>query len=115
MPVLDVPTAESPGTVAGRSGARVRRSLLAVLVLRRDGTEIDVGGPASSVCTLGRILVGAGVVRGMERDINPNRISGAYFHARPKTRCLRPFPAEQVSPQHHFSPSSRDSFAWFLR
>jgi hypothetical protein len=82
-----------------------------------DGTEIYVGGPALSVCTLGAILKDAGAVRGMELDINPNWVSGAYFHQRPHAPAqgFRLFPDEQVSPQHYFSPSSRDWYAWSLR
>ncbi len=81
------------------------------------GAEVYVGGPALSVCTLGRILQDAGVVRGMELDINPNWVSGTYFHDRPNgpPAGFRLFPAEQVAPQHYFSPSSRDWFAWYLR
>ncbi|HTK63960.1 MAG TPA: hypothetical protein VL595_16350 [Pseudonocardia sp.] len=81
------------------------------------GAEIYVGGPALSVCTLGRILADAGVVRGMELDINPNWVSGTYFHDRPKgpARGYRLFPAEKVAPQHYFTPSSRDWYAWYLR
>ena len=81
------------------------------------GVEVYVGGPALSVCTLGRILADAGVVRGMELDINPNWVSGTYFHDRAKgpARGYRLFPAEQVAPQHYFVPSSRDWYAWFLR
>ena len=44
------------------------------------GVEVYAAGPALSVCTLGRILQDAGVVRGMELDINPDWVSGAYFH-----------------------------------
>ena len=36
-----------------------------------DGHEIYVAGPALSVCGLGHVLADAGVVRGMELDINP--------------------------------------------
>jgi hypothetical protein len=81
------------------------------------GAEIYVGGPALSVCTLGRILQDAGVVRGMELDINPAWISGTYFHAPPHgvPTGYRLYPAEQVSPQHYFTPSSRDWYAWYLR
>ena len=49
----------------------------------RNGVEVYVAGPALSVCTLGRILQDAGVVRGMELDINPDWVSGAYFHPHP--------------------------------
>jgi hypothetical protein len=81
------------------------------------GAEIYVGGPALSVCTLGRILQDAGVVRGMELDINPAWISGTYFHDPPHgvPTGYRLYPAEQVSPQHYFTPSSRDWYAWYIR
>jgi hypothetical protein len=82
-----------------------------------DGTEVYVGGPALSVCTLGRILADAGVVRGMELDINPGWVSGAYFHDHPvgAPTGFALFPAEQVPPNHYLSPSSRDWFSWELR
>jgi hypothetical protein len=81
------------------------------------GVEVYAGGPALSVCTLGRILQDAGVVRGMELDINPNWVSGTYFHDRPggPPQGFRLFPAEQVPPQHYLASSSRDWFAWYLR
>jgi hypothetical protein len=81
------------------------------------GAEVYVGGPALSVCTLGRILQDAGVVRGMELDINPNWVSGTYFHdqAHGAPTGYRLFPAEQVSPQHYLTPSSRDWYAWYIR
>ncbi len=81
------------------------------------GAEVYVGGPALSVCTLGRILQDAGVVRGMELDINPNWVSGTYFHDRPggPPQGFRLFPAEQVPPQHYLTPSSRDWFAGYVR
>lgn len=81
------------------------------------GAMIYVGGPALSVCSLGRILQDAGVVRGMELDINPTWVSGAYFHTLPngKPKGFKLFPDERVDPKHYFSPSSRDWFAWYLR
>ena len=82
-----------------------------------DGMEIYVGGPSLSVCTLGRILVGAGVVRGMELDINPNWVSGAYFHDSPDgpPSGFRLFPGERVAAAHYLTASSRDWFSWSLR
>ncbi|HWE89408.1 MAG TPA: phosphodiester glycosidase family protein [Pseudonocardiaceae bacterium] len=81
-----------------------------------DGAEVYVGGPALSVCTLGNILRAAGVVRGMELDINPDWISGAYFHTTPTgARGYRLYPGQKVPPQHYLSPSSRDWYAWFAR
>jgi hypothetical protein len=81
------------------------------------GAEIYVGGPALSVCNLGMILKAGGVVRGMELDINPNWVSGAYF--RPildgPPHAFRLFPGERVAPEHYFSPSSRDWYAFYAR
>jgi hypothetical protein len=81
------------------------------------GVEVYVAGPALSVCTLGRILQDAGVVRGMELDINPDWVSGAYFHSQPSglPQGFKLFPDEKVSPRRYFQPSSRDWFAWFTR
>lgn len=82
-----------------------------------DGTEVYVAGPALSVCTLGRLLADAGVVRGMELDINPAWVSGTYFHDRPghAPQGFPLFPAEQVPPTHYLTPTMRDWFAWYLR
>lgn len=81
------------------------------------GAEVYVGGPALSVCTLGRILADAGVVRGMELDINPGWVTGAYFHDNPvgAPTGFALFPAEKVGPTHYLSPSSRDWYSWVLR
>ena len=81
------------------------------------GVEVYVGGPALSVCTLGRILADAGVQRGLELDINPHWVSGTYFHPRPggPPQGFSLFPAEQVAPTHYLIPTPRDWFAWFLR
>jgi hypothetical protein len=81
------------------------------------GAEIYVGGPALSVCNLGMILQASGVVRGMELDINPNWVSGAYFHPTPDgpPRGFRLFPGERVAPEHYLSPSSRDWYAFYAR
>ena len=81
------------------------------------GAEIYVGGPSLSVCSLGTILLDAGVVRGMELDINPNWVSGAYFHdhAHGPPSGFRLFPGEQVAAGHYLSPSSRDWYSWSLR
>lgn len=81
------------------------------------GQEVYVGGPALSVCTLGHLLTDAGVVRGMELDINPNWVSGTYFHdhpAGPPTGYLL-FPSEKVNPAHYLGVSSRDWYSWVLR
>ena len=82
------------------------------------GVEVYVGGPALSVCTLGNILHSAGVIRGMELDINPNWVTGTYYHPRrnapPQGYTL--FPDEHVSPQHYLAaPSSRDFYTFSTR
>ncbi|HEY3606509.1 MAG TPA: hypothetical protein VGL06_03375 [Pseudonocardiaceae bacterium] len=81
------------------------------------GAEVYVGGSALSVCALGRILQEAGVVRGMELDINPMWITGVYYRIQPGAQPLgfRIYPAQRPSPSHYLSPSSRDWYAWFLR
>jgi hypothetical protein len=101
------------GKTIGQS-AYIQRSGFGVTA---SGTEVYVGGPALSVCSLGRILQDAGVVRGMELDINPAWVSGAYFHPRPSgaPTGYRLFPGEQVDPGHYLKPSSRDWYAWFTR
>ena len=82
-----------------------------------DGAEVYVGGHALSVCTLADLLRSAGVVRGMELDINPAWVSGAYFHptGRPGPPGFRLFPDERLDPTHYFQPSTRDFFSFDLR
>ncbi len=101
------------GTTVGQT-AFIHRSGFGVTA---SGIEVYVAGPALSVCTLGRILQDAGVVRGMELDINPAWVSGAYFHPRPSgaPQSFSLFPDERVSSRHYLEPSSRDWFAWFTR
>jgi hypothetical protein len=81
------------------------------------GAEVYVGGPALSVCSLARILRAAGVVRGMELDINPDWITGVYFHDNPggPPTGYRLYPGQKPGPAHYLTASSRDWFAWFLR
>jgi hypothetical protein len=81
------------------------------------GAEVYVGGPALSVCALGRILQEAGVVRGMELDINPMWITGVYYQIQPGAQPLgvRLYASQRPSPSHYLSPASRDWYAWFLR
>jgi hypothetical protein len=69
------------------------------------------------VCTLGSLLKAAGVVNGMELDINPAWVSGAYFHRNPHgpPKGFQLFPGEQVPPRHYFSPASRDWYGWYAR
>jgi hypothetical protein len=101
------------GSTVGQA-AYIHRSAFGVTAT---GVEVYVAGPALSVCTLGRILQDAGVVRGMELDINPDWVSGAYFHPQPSgpPEGFKLFPAEKIPPMHYLAPSSRDWFAWFVR
>jgi len=112
------PTCQSGGAVQWGStvgqAAFVHRSGFGVTA---SGAEVYVGGPALSVCDLGLILQASGVVRGMELDINPNWVSGAYFHSAPDSppRGFPLFPGEHVAPEHYLSPSSRDWYAFYAR
>jgi hypothetical protein len=105
-------TAEWGATLGGV--ANIDRSGFGVTAT---GAEVYVGGSALSVCTLGRILQEAGVVRGMELDINPMWITGVYYQVRPVAQPLgfRLYPSQRPSPSHYLSPSTRDWYAWFLR
>jgi hypothetical protein len=105
-------TAEWGSTVG--QAAYINRSAFGVTAT---GAEIYVGGPALSVCTLGEILRSAGAVRGMELDINPAWVSGAYFHptGAPHPDAFQLFPGEQVGAQHYLQPSSRDFVSFDLR
>jgi hypothetical protein len=83
-----------------------------------DGHEIYVAGPALSACGLGQVLADAGVVRGMELDINPQWVNGAYFTPDPAGGAPvghKLYPSEHASPDHYLTPSSRDWFSWTLR
>jgi hypothetical protein len=82
------------------------------------GHEIYVAGPALSVCGLGRVLADAGVVRGMDLDINPTWVNGAYFTPGPAGGDPvghRLYPSQRAAPDHYLTPSSRDWFSWSLR
>jgi hypothetical protein len=123
VPLVDqgvvAPTCATGGTAEWGStvgqAAYIHRSAFGVTAT---GAEVYVGGPALSVCTLGDLLRSAGVVRGMELDINPAWVSGAYFHptgtaAHPA--AFRLFPDEQVGAQHYLQTSSRDFVSFDLR
>jgi hypothetical protein len=105
-------TAEWGSTVG--QAAYINRSAFGVTAT---GAEIYVGGPALSVCSLGDILRSAGAVRGMELDINPAWVSGAYFHptGQPRPDAFQLFPGEEVGAQHYLQPSSRDFVSFDLR
>jgi hypothetical protein len=112
------PTCQSGGTAQWGSTvgqvAFIHRSGFGVTA---SGGEVYVGGPALSVCSLGQILQASGVVRGMELDINPTWVSGAYFHPAPvgPPQAFQLFPGEKVAAEHYLSPSSRDWYAFYGR
>jgi len=112
------PTCSSGGTAQWGStvgqAAYINRSGFGVTA---DGAGVYVGGPALSVCSLGNLLAAAGVVEGMELDINPAWVSGTYFHRNKSgdPQGFELFPGEQVAPRHYFSASSRDWYGWYAR
>ncbi|MBV9032106.1 MAG: hypothetical protein JO364_17740 [Pseudonocardiales bacterium] len=112
------PTCQSGGTAQwGNTVGQVAFIHRSGFGVTADGGEVYVGGPALSVCSLGQILRAGGVVRGMELDINPHWVSGAYFHPSPDgpPQAFQLFPGEKVAADHYFSPSSRDWFAFYAR
>jgi hypothetical protein len=85
--------------------------------ITRDGRVIFVYGPALNVRELGELLRHAGVVTGMELDINPAWMSFMYYlhsqSAHPKPVAMLP---NQMQPaDRYFSPSSRDFTAVYAR
>lgn len=111
-PTCDTGGSAEWGVTVGNA-AFVDRSAFGVTA---NGAEVYVAGPAMSVCTLGNILRAAGVVRGMELDINPDWISGVYFKRTAGTLDgFRLYPSQKLPPTHYLSPTSRDWYAWFAR
>jgi hypothetical protein len=112
------PTCSSGGTKEWGStigqAAFIHRSGFGVT---NTGAYVYVGGPALSVCSLGHLLLAAGVVNGMELDINPAWVSGTYFHhgRGGPVKGFSLFPAEQVPPRHYLFPASRDWYGWYAR
>jgi hypothetical protein len=53
----------------------------------------------------------------MELDINPDWISGAYFHDQPSgnPQGFRLYPNQKLPPTKYFQPSMRDWFGWYAR
>ncbi len=100
------------GYTVGNS-AYVARTAIGV---RGDGTLIFVNSPAVSVCSLGQLLKSAGVVRGMELDINYDWSIGYYFtHEDGQVQSHTSRPTQSKGPDYYFSPQSRDFVAFYLR
>jgi hypothetical protein len=84
--------------------------------VRADGTLIFINSPAVSVCSLGQLLKSAGVVRGMELDINHDWSIGYYFTHNGGVVQGHMSRADQAAgPDHYFSAQSRDFVAFYLR
>ena len=82
-----------------------------------DRSAFGVTATGEEVYAAGPVLADAGVVRGMELDINPAWVDGARFTPSATGASVgRPvYPAERTPPTHYLSASSRDRFSWTLR
>ena len=83
-----------------------------------DGRVIFVYGPSLNVRELAQLLRHAGVVTGMELDINPDWMS--YMYYLPRHHPGRPVPVnllpDQVQPpDRYYTPASRDFTAVYAR
>jgi hypothetical protein len=85
--------------------------------ITKDGRVIFVYGPALNVRELAELLRHAGVVTGMELDINPAWMSFMYYQhsqtAHPKP--VNMLPTQVQPPDRYFYPSSRDFTAVYAR
>jgi Phosphodiester glycosidase len=85
--------------------------------MTRDGRVIFVYGPALNVRELAELMQHAGVVTGMELDINPDWMSYMYYQdnqsANPRPVNMLP---DQTQPANrYYSPASRDFTAVYAR
>jgi hypothetical protein len=83
-----------------------------------DGRVIFVYGPALSVHSLADLLKRAGVVEGMQLDINPYWMSYEYYDADGHQDDPTPvnlLPTQQQSAYRYYSPYSRDFTAVYAR
>ena len=86
--------------------------------ITKDGRVIFVYGPELNVRELATLMQRAGVVTGMELDINPDWMSFMYYL--PKNNPASPVPVnllpDQLQPANrYFSPASRDFTAVYAR
>lgn len=79
--------------------------------VRPDGTVVYVASNRLTALTLAQLLQRAGVVRGMELDINPEWTSFVRYQPGPKNLL----PDMQNSPRRYDEPSSRDFVSLFAR
>ncbi len=83
-----------------------------------DGRIIFVYGPALSVRSLAGLLQRAGVVEGMQLDINPEWMSYMYYKPSPSAADPTPvnlLPTQQGPADRYYSVNSRDFTAVFAR
>jgi hypothetical protein len=83
---------------------------------RADGSLVFVNSPATSVCSIGHLLQAAGVVRGMELDINPEWSIGFYYTHDNDQVVGHPTRLDQgKGGDWYFSTQSRDFLSFSLR
>jgi hypothetical protein len=88
------------------------------LGITRDGRVIFVYGPELDVQGLADLLQRAGVVEGMQLDINPYWMSYEYYQAHGHPSDPTPvalLPTQQQTAYRYYSPYSRDFTAVFAR
>jgi hypothetical protein len=90
-------------------GAVVARSGLAI---RRDGELLWAAGENLTVAQLANAMIGAGAIRGVELDINPDWVAAyVYIHHRSSSLTAVPFvPGQLGIAGHLLSPYARDFF-----
>ena len=81
------------------------------LGVRADGTVVYVASDRLTALSLAAVLQRAGVIRGMELDINPEWTSFVRYNPGPSNLL----PGMQNSPRRYDEPSSRDFVSLFAR
>jgi hypothetical protein len=94
------------GTLGG--GPDVARSALGIT---GEGQLVWAAGESLSPAMIAQALIGAGVVRGVELDINPEWIAGyLYVHHGSGPSVVPVVPGQSGIPGHFLAPYSRDFF-----
>jgi len=85
--------------------------------LTADGRVIFVYGPALNVRELAELMRRAGVITGMELDINPAWMSFMYYLNSPsgQPKPVNLLPTQQQGPYRYYYPSSRDFNAVYAK
>lgn len=112
------PTVNSPSTTTwGATLGNKTYVWRSAVGIRKDGSLIYVAGASLSVATLASILHGAGAVRAMELDINPDWTNFiTYSHPSPGVVVPQMLTKdEQPNPYRYLQPSSRDFVAVLAR